>query len=125
MKNKWKYIYFSEDLIVYESEKSCKIRMPSGSDFNGFFLWYPSKLVKDVPCCDLREFIYLNSFEFVLKKYGKGVYNKRDVIEEKKVSAEEIEEALTQRDFRNLFDVHIPKKLTPEKVVVPEDLKDE
>ena len=89
----WKSIKFNAQNIVTETDKAVLIACPHKSNFDGFVFWHPKKLVRVIGGKGyFVSFSYTDDFEFKLKKYGKGQYNSRDVIDEKTVSTETMEE---------------------------------
>lgn len=94
----WKNININKQNIEVETVKAILIKMPNNSDYKGFAFWYPTKLVRDGRNKNAVSIGYNDEFTFTLKKFGNGKYNKMDVIDEIKISAEEFEEAFGVMD---------------------------
>lgn len=91
----WQRIQLQSNCVQTETSKAVLINMPRTSRYKGFSFWHPSK------CCRLVgkngylvQISFTDTFEFRLKKYGKGQYNWNEVIDEKTLSPEELKDAL-------------------------------
>ena len=127
----WKNIYINENNIEHYNGRSVLIKMPKSSDYKDYVFWHPVKCVHEN---DNKRYItlgYTDEWTFSLKKYGKGKFNKYQVIEEIEITVEEFENAF--RDINdnytkkalNRYETHKPEKLEPIECDVLEDLKDE
>lgn len=125
MRKVWHSVLFDDELIVYQNGKSTLIKMPKHSDYGGFKFWVSNKLVEDMR--DGRHsLLYTDDFEFKLKKYGNGRFNKFDVVEEVTIGAEEMEyniSWLTNSLFSPML--HVPDKIEPEPVEIIKELLDD
>lgn len=89
----WKKVAFNIQNVSKSTEMSIFLNMPHNSEFDGYGVWVSRKLVHEGAhsyqyCISVND-----SFEFVLKKYGKGKWNKFTVLDEKKISVAEFAEA--------------------------------
>lgn len=124
----WKRIYISSDRIKAETRKSVLISMPSSSDFAGFSFWHPRKLVRPSVFSNDVSVSYTNDFVFRLKKYGKGKYNSREVIETREISASEFVLAFSDAGVNDPEpeepEIYVPEHLEPEGAEADESLID-
>ena len=128
----WKEININSNLIKRETGKAVLIALPHSSGYNGYSFWFPSKLVtkgKNLSAVSLR---YTDDFSFRFVKYGKGRYNRNEVIDEITIAADEFEAIfetvdsnITSSAVKNPYETHKPKELAAEEVEVIEELKDE
>lgn len=128
----WKEININSNLIKRETGKAVLIALPHSSGYNGYSFWFPSKLVtkgKNSSAVSLR---YTDDFSFRFVKYGKGRYNRNEVIDEIPIAADEFEAIfetvdsnITSSAVKNPYETHKPKELAAEEVEVIEELKDE
>lgn len=85
--NIWRKVAINAQNVEYTTEKAALINMPHSSDHDGYSVWVSLKLLRQ----GRHSYEYMLSIkddmEFTLKKYGKGQYNKRQVIAEKAISA--------------------------------------
>jgi hypothetical protein len=87
----WHRVKFNVQNIEAETEKAVLIKCPHNSEYDGFAFWHPAKLVRDAGGKGwFKTFSFTDDFEFKLKKYGKGQFNKSDVIEQTTISAKEM-----------------------------------
>lgn len=128
----WKNININKQNIKQETSRAVLIAMPHSSDYDGYSFWHPSKLVRDGRHSYAVSIGYTDDFKFRLVKYGKGKWNKFDIIDETSIDAEEFEEAFGVMDdnikspeFKNEYETHKPDALEPVKSEVLEELKDE
>ena len=88
--NIWRKVAINAQNVGYTTEKAALINMPHSSDHDGYSVWVSLKLLRS----GRHSYEYLLSIkgdmEFTLKKYGKGRYNKSQVIAEKTITAEEM-----------------------------------
>lgn len=84
-KKSWKIGYFPKELLLVKSEKACKIRVPSYSDYDGYIFWLPAKFVKPVLPNkeDFYEFFIPENFEIELRLESQ----KNTIIDRKKVTS--------------------------------------
>ena len=94
----WKNININANLIVAETGKATLINFPHKSDFDGFCFWHPKKLVKSGRHSASVCIGYTSDWKFVIKKHGKGKYNRNEVIEEFTISVEDFERAFEAVD---------------------------
>ena len=87
----WHKVAFNAQNIETETAKAVLIACPNTSDYDGYVCWLPAMLVRDAGSIGWdKSFSFTDEFEFNLKKYGKGKYNKSQVIDEVTLSADEI-----------------------------------
>lgn len=122
----WKKIRISKDFIQCRSGKSLKINFPKKSKYSGYSVWVSLKLIDEDTGKNYFIMLYKTDFIFQIKKYGKGQYNKFDVIHSKEISASEF---VNEFDYLNGSDdipeIHTPEPLKAEKTEVLEELLDE
>lgn len=94
----WNNINISKNKIIMENDKMILISMPSNNRFNGYSFWHLKKLVRSGRNKGSISIGFTNDFIFRLRKYGKGKYNKNDVIDEVEVNSFEIEKAFEKSD---------------------------
>lgn len=87
----WKNININIQNIVVETEKAILIKMPNNSEYKGYSFWHPSKLVRNGRHSYSVSIGYTNDFRFKLKKYGKGKWNSKDIIDEIEIDSEDFE----------------------------------
>lgn len=122
----WKKIRISKHFIQCRSGKSLKIKFPNKSKYSGYSVWVSLKLIDEDTGKNYFFMLYKTDFIFHIKKYGKGQYNKFDVIRSKEISASEF---VNEFDYLNGSDdipeIHTPEPLKAEKTEVLEELLDE
>ena len=126
----WKTISINKNQIKAETGKAVLIAMPHKSDYDGYSFWHSAKLVRDGKHSAAVSISYTDDFVFRLKKYGKGRFNRNEVIDEIPIAADEFEMIFSVTDENitasvNPYETHKPQELTAVTVEVPEDLKDE
>lgn len=128
----WKNININENLIKAETDRAVLINCPHNSEYNGFCFWYPSKLVKNGRHSTAVSIGYTDEFTFKLKKYGKGKYNSRDVINEIEINVSEFEEMfgvidenIVSKKTVNYSETHKPIEKEAIATEVIDELKDE
>lgn len=88
--NIWHKIAINKQNVAYTTEKAALINMPHSSDHDGYSVWVSLKLLRS----GRHSYEYMLSAKsdmtFTLKKYGQGKWNKREVLAEKVISAEEM-----------------------------------
>lgn len=87
---KWNKVIISINNIEAETDKAVLIKMKHNSNYDGFVFWHPAKLVRAEDKMFSFSFSFNEKFTFNLKKYGKGKYNKFDVIDEIEIDADEM-----------------------------------
>lgn len=90
----WTKIFINKQSIQSETDRSVLIKMPNRSDYSGWVFWFPRKLVRVQGGKGYHLSIsFTEEFNFNLKKYGKGKYNRNEVIEELEISSDDMLEA--------------------------------
>lgn len=113
----WTNVFFNALSIHGESDSSVLIKMPNSSKYNGWYFWHPKKLVREQGGKGYHlTFSFHNNWEFKILLYGKGRYNKRDVLKT---------EILTSSDMKRIFNVvddHVNESvvLETEKIIQTE-----
>lgn len=129
----WKNININMQNIIAETDKAVLINMPNNSDYKGYSFWHPSKLVRSGRHSHAVSLGYTDDFTFKLKKYGKGKYNKSQVVKEQEIDAEEFEIAFgvmndnikkPEPKYINEYETHKPEKVEAEEVEALDELKD-
>ena len=125
----WKNIDINKNLVKAGTERAVLIAMPHNSEFGGYSFWHPAKLVRNGNRGDMVSIGYTDEFQFRLKKYGKGRYNSREVIDEIPLAGDEFEAI-----FKSLGDdialppeeplIYTPEHLDPENATADESLID-
>lgn len=128
----WKSININKQNIKAETEKAVLITCPHNSDYDGWEFWHPAKLVREGRHDNAVSVSYTEDFNFILKKYGKGKWNKNKILDEQQIDFEEFEEMfevmnenIKSPDYKSDFETHKPKQLEAGEVEVLEELKDE
>ena len=123
MKKIWKGFVLFNNLIKAQTEKAVLIQLPSSSRYKGFSFWHPKKLVKSG---NMAMVLYTDDFEFRLKKYGKGRFNNREVIDEIILDAETLVESFSMMSETNEISLHhVPQRLEPVATTALQELVDE
>lgn len=129
----WKNININIQNIKQETGKAVLIAMPHNSNYDGYSFWHPAKLVRDGNHSYAISLGYTDDFTFNLKKYGKGRYNKHQVIAEQTISVKEFEKAFgvmsenivaPKKDTESYLYVKEPEKIEKD-VEVLEELKND
>jgi len=127
----WKKININIQNIKGESDNSFLIAMPHNSDYDGFCFWHPKILVREGLNSYALTLSYTEEFSFRLVKYGKGKSNRRDIISEKKIDAEDFEEAfgvmsdnIKEPIIKDEYETHIPDEIEAKETKVLDELKD-
>lgn len=122
----WKKIRISKEFIQCRASKSLKIKFPNKSKYSGYSVWVSLKLIDEDTGKNYFFMLYKTDFIFNIKKYGKGQYNKFNVIRSKEIPASEL---VNEFDYLNGSDnipeIHTPKPLKAEKTELLEELLDE
>ena len=86
----WGKIAVNAQNVECTTANGAKINMPHSSDHDGYSVWVSLKLLRS----GRHSYEYMLSAKadmtFTLKKYGQGKWNKREVLAEKTISAEEM-----------------------------------
>lgn len=128
----WKNININLQNVETETEKAVLIKMPANSEYKGYSFWHPKKLVRKGKHSYAVSLGYTDEFKFSLKKYGKGKWNKSEVIAEKEITVEEFENAFSKTDKNitagktdeSYLIVEEPEKIDKE-VFIKEELKND
>lgn len=124
-KMEWKSININTNLIKADTEKAVLIKMPHNSNYNGFCFWHSGKLVREGTSPHMMSLSYTEEFIFHLKKYGRGKYNRQEVLEQTDIGAEEFEEAFAVIPQKlNPYETHKPADIEAVRVEALEELKD-
>ena len=114
----WRKININKQNIKAHTDKAVLIAMPHNSEFNGFCFWHPSKLVREGEHASAVSISYTEDFVFRLKKYGKGKYNSREVIDEVPLAYDEIEEIFEEMNenivapaYKSSYETHKPEEV--------------
>lgn len=124
----WKNIEFNKQNIKADTGKAVLIAMPHSSAYDGYCFWHPAKLIRNGSNSYARTFGYTNDFTFKLKKYGQGRYNSNKVIDEREITASEMEDAFrtsspaTWQNGESYVRVDQPEIKTPKEENVADDL---
>lgn len=123
----WRRLTINKQNIIAETGKAVRIACPHKSDFDGYSFWHPAKLVRDGSYLNTVSISYTEEFVFRLKKYGKGKYNSREVLDEVQFAYDEIEEVFQCMDAGDDFSepvIYTPEPLEPEHATADESLID-
>lgn len=125
----WKTLNINKNNIITETDRAVLIACPHASDYDGYSFWHPSKLVRNGRHRAAVSISYTEEFTFRLKKYGKGKYNSREVLDEVQLGYDEIEDV-----FGVIDDciyppdeplIYTPDPIEPEHAEVDPSLRDE
>ena len=95
----WEKIRFNIQNIEKETDKAILIKLPKKSNYSGWVFWHPSKLVRLEGGKGYHySFSFTEEFNFRLIKYGKGKYNKNEIIDEVNLDCEKIKEIFRVMD---------------------------
>lgn len=108
----WRKININKQNIKVDTGMAVLISCPHHSDYDGYSFWHPSKLVREGRHSSAVSISYTEDFVFNLKKYGKGKYNSREVLDEVQLAYDEIEEVFKCMD--NSYDFSEPEIYTPD-----------
>lgn len=90
----WKQIQIQSNCIEAETDKAVLINLPKTSSYKGYSFWHPAKLCRSIGKNGwMIQISFTDDFVFRLRKYGKGQYNWKQVIDEKEITADKISEA--------------------------------
>lgn len=86
----WRKVAINAQNVECTTERGAKINMPHSSDHDGYSVWVSLKLLRSGRHSHEFMLSVKADMEFTLRKYGKGRYNKSEVIAEKTIRAEEM-----------------------------------
>jgi len=128
----WRTININKQNIKVDTGNAILFACPHNSDYDGWEFWHPAKLVREGRHDNAVSVSYTEDFNFILKKYGKGKWNKNKILDEQQINFEEFEEMfevmnenIKSSDYKSDFETHKPKQLEAGAVEVLEELKDE
>lgn len=116
----WKQININKQNVKTYTQNAVLIQMPHNSDFDGYYFWLSSKLIRDGRHSNSVSISYTEDFTFKLIKHGKGKWNKKEIINEKIITAEEFESAFeitndnivsSKKDTESYLVVEEPEKI--------------
>ena len=139
----WNKIFFNAQSIQGETSSSVLIKMPNSSQYNGWCFWHPRKLVREQGGKGYHlSFSFSDEWAFNLKLYGRGKYNRQDIIREITLNVTEMKECYNVvnenvNDFVAMetekiikeetvfteIERHIPEKINPLGDNIIEDIK--
>ena len=93
--SEWSSININRNLIKYSTEKAVLIACPHSSVYDGYCFWHPKKLVRRGRNREAVSISYTNDFTFRLIKYGKGQYNRDEIIDELQIGSIQFNEVFT------------------------------
>lgn len=127
----WRSININKQNIKAETDKAVLIALPHNSDYDGWCFWHSSKLVREGRNSNAVTISYTEDFTFYLKKYGKGKYNSRDVIDEAQLGYDELEEIfgvmnenISAPAYKSDYETHKPAKVEATEQTADESLID-
>lgn len=128
----WKTININKQNIRSETGKAVLIACPHNSDYDGYCFWHPSKLVRSGRHSNAVSISYTEDFTFYLKKYGKGKYNSREVLDEIQLGYDELEEVfgvmdanISDPEDKKLYETHKPVAVEAVKIETDASLIDD
>lgn len=124
----WHSLKINKNNIKAETGKAVLIACPHSSEYDGYCFWHPSKLVREDRNGWTYSVSYTEDFDFRLKKYGKGKYNSREVLDEKTLGYKEIEEVFSVIDDGSYPEepmIYTPDPIEPEHAGVDPSLRDD
>ena len=125
----WKSLNINKQNIRAETDRAVLIACPHRSEYDGYCFWHSSKLVREGRHSGAVSVSYTEEFSFRLKKYGKGKYNSREVIDEQTIGYDEFEEIFGVMDDNISAPdeplIYTPDPIEPEHAEVDPCLKDD
>lgn len=106
----WKQINLNDNNISHVGARAVLIKCPASSAYKGYEFWYPLKLIAEGKHSASLTLSYNDASVFTLKKYGKGRFNSRDIVNEKTITATEFESLF------KVIDLNITEKNTDPSV---------
>lgn len=127
----WRSININKQNIKAETDKAVLIACPHNSEYDGYCFWHSSKLVREGRNSNAVQISYTEDFTFYLKKYGKGKYNSRDVIDEVQLGYDELEEIfgvmnenISAPAYKSDYETHKPAEVAAVEQTADESLVD-
>lgn len=127
----WKSININKQNIKAETGRAVLIACPHNSEYDGYYFWHPSKLVRDGRHNNAVSISYTDDFTFYLKKYGQGKYNSRELLDEIQLGYDELEEVFGVMDenisspqFVSDYETHKPETVEAVKTEADASLID-
>lgn len=126
----WRKFAVNVQNVLTDTGKACKIAFPHSSGLDGFCFWISSTLVRGGRHSHENTVSMHKDMTFTAKKYGAGKWNKRDVIDERPVSQDEIIAAFggevsgkygPKQDVEEVV-THTPKPLAPVEIEAAAEL---
>lgn len=118
----WKNIDINDNLVESQTERGIRIAMPHSSEFDGYSLWLPSKVVREGRNRASISIGINTDFRYSIKKYGNGKWNRFSVISENDISGDDVLEAfsvvdsnISTRKPKNEFETHKPIPMDAEE----------
>lgn len=128
----WHSIQINKQNIKVETSRAFLIACPHNSEYDGYCFWHPAKLVREGRHGNAASITYSEDFTFNLKKFGKGKYNSREVIDEVQLGYEEIEEIfgvmnenISAPKFKNDYETYKPKAIEAVETEIDKSLIDD
>lgn len=122
----WRSININKQNIKAETGNAILIACPHNSEYDGYCFWHSAKLVREGRHGGAVSISYTEDFVFNLKKYGKGKYNSRELINEVQLRYDELEEVfgvinenISAPEYKSDYETHKPAKV--EAVARPAD----
>lgn len=126
----WRSININKQNIIADTGRAILIACPHNSEYDGFCFWHTSKLVREGRNKNAVSISYNEDFTFYLKKYGKGKYNSRDILDERQLGYDELEEVfgvmnenISAPKNKTVYETHKPKEIEAVKQSIVEELK--
>lgn len=131
---KWRKISVNIQNIECSTATSAKIKMPNNSRYSKLSFWCALKLLRTGLHSHEVLLSIKDDFIFSLKKYGNGEWNKKDIIKEVEITAEEMiaafggevenaEQYTTKWQLQETAIDHVPKLIEPIDIQADESLK--
>lgn len=127
----WRSININRQNIKADSGKAFLIACPHNSEYDGYCFWHPLRLIREGRHSNAVEISYTEEFTFYLKKYGKGKYNSRDVINEVQLGYDELEEIfgvmnenISAPAHKSYYETHKPDEIKATEQTADESLID-
>lgn len=118
--DKWFHISIKSENVRFYGNSAC-ITLPYHSPYKNWLMWVGKKLVRDEGYCFALS--TKETFNFTIKKMGKGRFNKGEVLEQKEITAQELLDIFGYSQEQP--EIHVPDELEPVKIEALEELRDE
>jgi len=124
----WNKLYFNKQNIERESERAVLIKLPSSSNYAGWMLWHPSKLIREEGGNGyFLSLSFTDDWSFRLFKNYKNKPNPEQMVEPKEIieafkGSDEMIRSQATESSDSYLEVIEPKPITKE-VEVDESLK--